>query len=170
MNKATLVLGVPGSGKTYISTQLAQKEINAYDADELNGLCKWVDKEGKRVVFPKDATKEWLGSHSYIWDRNFLKSWLDENCSAILFGISSNAWDVFDLFDRVVYLYVGKDELRRRLDDPSRKNPMGKTEEQKQSIFDNMEKNRKKAESLGAVVADATLSPDEIFKRYIESK
>lgn len=159
-----LIVGSPGSGKTYVSEKLRNNGINAWDADMVSGLCKWVDIEGNTVAFPKEASKEWLSIHNFLWDKAFLEKWLNEQEPVYLFGISSNVFEMFDLFDKVFFLEIDESELRKRLDNPGRKNPMGKTEEQKQNIINGMIRNKDRAVTGGAKLVDATLKPEEIYK------
>lgn len=164
-----LILGVPGSGKTYVSQKIAEKGVNALDADLIQGLSKWVDKEGNEVAFLENATKEWLDSHDFIWDKEYLREYLTKQDDIYIFGISSNVFNIFDLFDKVYYLSVPSEIIRQRLDNPERENPMGKTEEQKQAIIKDMEFNQKKTLDRGGQLLDGTKTPEEIYK-IINSK
>ena len=78
-----LITGMPYSGKSYISAFLKKKGENVVDADSVKGLGKWFDKSGNIVDFPADATKEWLDSHNFLWDENFLRSWLAKQKSTV---------------------------------------------------------------------------------------
>lgn len=156
IEKKILIIGSPGSGKTYFSEKLRTLGLNALDGDMIKGLCKWVDKEGNNATFPDNASKEWLNSHQFIWDKVFLKKWLNQQKTVYLFGMSGNIFEMFDLFDKVYFLDLKEEELRKRLDSVDRKNPMGKTEEQKQSILKSHKRNREKALNHGAYLIKAT--------------
>ncbi len=164
MNQKVLVVGPPGSGKTYVSEKLKANGINAWDADLIKGLCKWVDSQGNTVTFPDNAGHEWLHTHRFVWDKNFLNNWLELQKPVYVFGLSSNVYEMKDLFDKIFFLEINKDALKKRLDNPERKNPMGKTEEQKQSISDSMQRNKERSVNIGASVIDGTLPPDQIYQ------
>ena len=160
----TLIPGPSGAGKTFLSKEFRKMGINAFDADELDGLHGWYDWQKKRVPFPKNGGKEFMDNHEFLWDRKFLENFLIENPDVYLFGNSGNMTNMIDLFDRVYYLNVPKELLIKRLDHQSRTNPMGKTDEQKQIVIQWAEENEREAKNLGIQFVDGTLSIEEILK------
>lgn len=159
-----LVIGPPGSGKSFISRKLRELRHNAVDADTVKGLSKWVDTKGNRVDFPENAGKEWLRSHRFVWDRGFLKSYLKEESPEYLFGVSDNVLDMIDLFDNAYILDVSPDLIRERMKDGDRLNPMGKTSQQVSEIITQMETLVENARSLGLEFIDSSLPLEEILE------
>lgn len=114
MPKHILIIGPSGSGKTYISAVLRKQEINALDADLVDGLSGWFGVGGKRVSYPTDANKEFLDNHEFLWGRNFLKKLLQGQEEVYLFGMSGNVFDMIDLFNKVYLLNYNKTTVRTR--------------------------------------------------------
>lgn len=165
MSRKVLVIGPSGSGKSYFSSRLREQGVNAIDADLIEGLHGWYDGKGNPVSFPKDADKDFLDNHDFLWSRDYLSDYLDKQEKDVyIFGLSGNVFDMIDLFDDVYYLKVKPEVLEDRLTHDSRENPMGKTEYQRQVVIEYAEEMNKKTEELGLKMIDATLSPEEIYK------
>jgi len=93
------ITGMPYSGKTYVAAFLKKQGENVIDADSIKGLGKWFDRNKNEVVFPNNANKEWLGTHHFLLDKNFLRSWLNKQKSTIyLFGLAANVFDIINHF------------------------------------------------------------------------
>lgn len=159
-----LVIGASGSGKTYVSSKLKELGVNAVDADLIDGLSGWYDGKGNEVKYPNDADQKFLDNHSFLWDREFLKNYLDKNPNIYLFGSSGNMFEVLDLFDKVYFLKVDSLLLKERLIHESRKNPMGRIEYQRENAVKWALEIERKAKNSGIEFIDATLSPEQIFE------
>jgi adenylate kinase family enzyme len=160
-----LITGMPYSGKSYVSDFLKRKSESVVDADSIKGLGQWFDRNRNKVDFPHDATKEWLDSHDYLWDKNFLRSWLDEQKSTIfLFGLAANVLDAIDLFDKAFYLDMTPEVLRERFSNNKRSNSMGQTEEQQQTILRDLSNFAQKAKDKGLIFVQADQTPEQIYK------
>ena len=159
-----LIFGAPGSGKTYISSALRVAGYRAFDADMIEGLSSWEDEEGIKVRFPTNADEEFFNKHSYLWNREFLSAYLKKEDTIYIFGISSNIFDVLDLFDRVYFLKVNQKLQRERLEHTSRRNPLGDTEYQRDDAIAWGWQLTQQAEALAIPTIDATLSPLEVFE------
>lgn len=160
-----LIIGPSGSGKTYVSSKLRDLGINAVDADLIDWLSGWYDGQGNKVVYPIDADEKFLGSHSFLWNRKFLKDYLDKNPDIYLFGSSGNMFEMLDLFDKAYFLKADPNLLKERLTHESRENPMGSTEYQRENAVNWALEIEKKAKDLDIEFIDATLSPKQIFER-----
>lgn len=158
-----LIIGPSGSGKTYLANELRKLGLNSIDADSIKGLHSWYDSNGNKVEFPKNAGKEFLDTHPFLWDRNFLISYLKGNPNIYLLGASGNVFEMIDLFDKVYYLDIPAKVIDERLQHKSRENPMGKTEYQRQNAIKWAEELKKKARELGLEFIDGTKSPEEIY-------
>ncbi|MBU1722160.1 AAA family ATPase [Patescibacteria group bacterium] len=167
-NKITqkiLITGMPYSGKSYVSHFLEKQGENVVDADNMKGLGQWFDKNGNKVNFFEGASKEWLDSHDFLWDKNFLYSWIEQQKSTVyLFGLSANILDVVDLFDKAYYLDISPDLLKERFSNNERTNLMGQTEEQQEAILRDLSEFAKKAKGKGLIFVQADQSPEDIYK------
>ena len=65
-----LIFGPAGAGKTYVSSALRKSGINAFDADEIEGLSSWYDRDGNRVAAPTNA-EEVFRALFFLWSRIF---------------------------------------------------------------------------------------------------
>lgn len=158
-----LILGSSGSGKTYLSNKFIELGEKAVDADEIDGLHGWYDWQKRRAKFPKDASKEFLDNHEFLWDRNLLQEYLRKNPDIYFFGMSGNVFKMLDLFDKVYYLSVPDSVILERLDYSTRANPMGKTDFQKKAVLDWEKELRKRVEKFNIPKIDGTLSAGEIL-------
>ncbi|MEW6408351.1 MAG: AAA family ATPase [Patescibacteria group bacterium] len=160
-----LITGMPYSGKSYVSAFLKKHGENVIDADSIKGLGQWFDKNGNKVDFPHDASKEWLGTHDFLWDKNFLRSWLNGQKSTVyLFGLAANVLAVTELFDRAYYLDMSPEVLKKRFAENERTNPMGQTQEQQATILRDLSGFAQKARNHGFTIIDANQTPREIYK------
>ena len=167
MSKHILIIGSSGSGKTYISAILRKQGINAPDGDLIEGLSDWFDGSGNRVSYPLDADKDFLDNHEFLWDKEFLKTFLQNQNAIYLFGMSGNVFEILDLFDKVYFLRVSPELLAERLRHESRENPMGRTDYQLKNALNWAKEIEEKAVRLGIKTIEAKQSPEEIFKEII---
>lgn len=158
-----LIFGPSGAGKTYVSQELRKLGHNAQDADLIDNLSSWYDGNGNKVAYPEDADEEFLENHSFYWDKEFLKDFLKDKPDIYLFGLSGNIFDMMDLFDRVYFLKVDPEVQIKRLMYPSRLNPMGKTEYQRENAVRWGKQLEDKAKKLQIPFIDGSLTPEEIF-------
>lgn len=159
-----LIIGSSGSGKTFLTEKFREKGFNAFDADEIEGLHGWYNWKKEKVKFPREAGADFMDNHEFLWNREVLKSFLDQHEKVFIFGMSGNVLDVRYLFDKVYHLKVPGDILIERLDHPTRTNPMGKTEYQKKLILSWEEEINKVAQNMNAIPVDGTLPTDELIE------
>ena len=159
-----LIIGPGGAGKTFVATRLRALGVDAYDADAVYGLIRFVDDHGQVVPFPPDADEPWFSVHHFVWDVAVLQQLLADNSMLYLFGTAENAWSLRHLFDRTYYLKADLELIRRRLVSSERDNPMGATAEQRALLLKDLETHDRQAEALGLPMIDAALSPEEIFQ------
>lgn len=163
MNKPILITGPAGSGKSFLNDYLKSIDIRSVDMDRVEGLSKWVDKNGVLVQYPENASAEWLADHKYIWDRQVLAKHISKGLADVYLGLSSDdANDFRDLFSDIFYLKVPADTLTERLE--IRENIHGKTEEQRQSIISELKSFNEKAKRSNYKVVDASKSPENIWE------
>lgn len=163
MSKHILVTGPSGSGKTYISAMLRKQGIHAVDADLVKGLSGWFNGNGEEVNYPPDADKEFLDTHEFLWNKDFLRKFLKEQDEIYLFGMSGNVFDTIDLFDKVYFLQVSQERLASRLRNESRENPMGKTDYQLKNALDWANHMEEIARRLGIRIINANQTVKQIY-------
>jgi len=163
--RRTLVIGPPGSGKTYVSGILREQGKNTVDADLVEGLSKWVDAQGRDIDYPNDANEEWLLNNNFIWNKKFLRRFLNDNAPLYFFGVASNVFDMLDLFDETYFLKLSSRKLKKRLQHGSRKNPMGSTEQQRKYVAQGAKKLAKEARQYGFQFIDANKTPNDILEQ-----
>ena len=159
-----LIIGPGGAGKTFVANKLRTLGVNAYDADAVPGLIRFVNDHGQVVPFPLDADQAWFSKHHFVWDVQVLEQLLASNDTLYLFGTSENAWNLRHLFDRTYYLKPDRELVRRRLVSSDRHTPMGRTEEQRELMLKNLKKHDRQAQALGLPTIDASHSPEEVFR------
>src|SRR6478752_8667664 len=99
-----LITGPSGAGKTFLTQEFNRHGLQAYDSDQIHGLDSWYDSAGSKVTMPEGAGKEFLDTHQFLWDREFLTSYLEQNPNVFILGMSGNVFDMLDLFDKVYFL------------------------------------------------------------------
>ena len=159
-----LVFGPSGSGKTYVSSELRKLGVNAIDADAIKELSSWYDGAGNKITYPENADQIFLDNHSFLWNREFLKDYLNKNPNIYLFGASGNIFYMLDLFDKVYFLKIDPEIQKERLTYESRENPMGNTEYQRENAVIWGQELEEKARKLNIPFIKATLSPKEIIE------
>lgn len=160
-----LITGSSGAGKTFLTYEFKKLGLHTEDSDQIHGLDSWYDGQGNKVSAPDDAGKEFLDNHSFLWDREFLKNYLERNPDIYIFGMSGNAFEMRDLFDKVYFLQVPPEILEERVQHESRENPMGKTQEQRIEVLKWAKEIEDEAKCLGIEFIDGTLSPIQIAER-----
>lgn len=163
-----LITGSSGSGKTYLAKEFIKMGIKAVDADTISELHGWFDGNGIKVKYPEVADKEFLNNHQFLWDKNYLKKYLEDKEELFLFGLSGNIFEMRDLFDETYFLDVPNEIILERLSRSDRENPMGKTEYQQKIVIKYANKIRDKALRLGIEMIDGTKTAEEIAKLISE--
>lgn len=164
MPKNILIIGPSGSGKTHISATLRKQGIRAIDADLVEGLSGWIGADGKEVAYPESADKKFLNNHNFLWNRNLLSKFLQEQQDDLyLFGMSGNVFDVVDLFDRIYFLKTSPEILAKRLRHENRENSMGRTDYQLHNALNWAKEIEKKAKKIDSGMIDANQTPEQIY-------
>jgi shikimate kinase len=163
-DKRILVVGMAGTGKTFISKFLSNLGLKAFDADEVDGLSGWFDKTGNKVL-PKDLSISELKGLEWNWNQEILEDLLKRSQpeGVLLFGVSSNWYKFLNLFDKVFFLDLDGAEIRKRLQSGDRKNDYAKKEPEIQNILEHLEGFRRFALGHGAIPLDAKKTPQEIY-------
>jgi dephospho-CoA kinase len=164
----TLVIGVAGTGKSFIVKEMRRRGFNAVDADE--ALATFVDEEGKEVDYDPKGGASWWASHFYVLKRRELESLLRRNDPVYLFGNvggqpgrKNGLSDIAHLFDRVCYLKAPEAVIKRRLASRG-DNPFGKNPEELELTMMHEARLAREAKKRKFEIVDATLPIDDIIK------
>ena len=118
MNRAILVTGVAGSGKSTTCWELKRRGYSAYDIENIPGLFAFVNKSTRKPVSDYGYDDpEWFEKHNWICDKVKLERLVLDNQPNLGFycGIASNMEDLFPIFGKVFLLTVSPESLRERL-------------------------------------------------------
>lgn len=170
------ITGNSGAGKSSVCKELGRRGYETHDTDE-NDISSWQhNATGKTVERPsdeKERTTKWYAEHD--WNMSRLKveklAKLATQKLVFLCGSTSNADEMLDLFEKVFYLSVDEDTLKKRLLVRT-DNDFGKAPDELQNILGwhkSLEDRYKKHEAMlldatkpiGAVVDDIMSSLDQ---------
>jgi len=157
-----LIFGPSGVGKTFIANAWQQAGINAFDADQIEGLSNWYDRDRKKVTTPVSADEAAQKQYAFLWSKKFLATFLAGHQDVFMLGGSGNIAHVFELFDRVFFLKIDPQLQRDRLLSPLRPMPYLDFDEQGELViwgswFEELAKERH------IPFIDASLSPAAIY-------
>ncbi len=144
--------------------------MNAFDADEVQGLGHPVDLHGRPL---RRITKEqWrrVEDWRHYWDEVRLRRFLAQAPTVVLCGASDNMFELARLFDRRIFLQASWRLLRGRLDDPLRDNDWGREPAQRAWVKNAARAWPSRARAAGFEFVDAALPLDEIYRRLFGAK
>ncbi len=153
------ITGIETAGKTTSCNELKKRGYEAYDIDK--GIAHYYNKvTGKQSEWLGSAearTKEWHEKNDYIMDRAHVESFSKEAKDKLIFlcGTTQNDIKVLDLFDRVVYLYLDEDTLKRRMAN-RQPNEFAFAEHEKKAILSWHKSSEESYRKRGAIMIDAT--------------
>jgi gluconate kinase len=118
-----LITGNAGSGKTSVAAELSRRGYAAHDADE--GFGHWTHKVSGKVRYSRPAENR--GDYYWLWSIDKVEQLLKEVGAGSLFfcGLASNQTEVYESFDKIVWLNCDFDVIKVRLKD-RQNNPFGK--------------------------------------------
>ncbi|MBI1982447.1 MAG: AAA family ATPase [Candidatus Levybacteria bacterium] len=132
------ITGISGTGKSAIASELRKDNIQAYDIDEIKGICHWRHKEsGEKAIYYTGIGREWLDAHEWICDEEKLKELLDKHSHSdvVVVGIASNQENYLKYFDKFFLLYCGKETFLKRLNTRNEGNAFGKDKSEQEQIL-----------------------------------
>lgn len=140
-NMITLVTGTPGSGKTTLVTYAhSVGDATFIDADELLGLCEWIEFKTGTVLgliteHPETGKDDWYARYGWYWRPDFLEQYLAEHPNVVMCGSAENTAESYSCFDKIFILRKTEEVLISNLASPDRINPFGKTPEQRKNLL-----------------------------------
>ena len=163
-----LVIGVAGTGKSYLVERMKRSKLNAVDVDD--GLATFVDADGNQVEYDPDGGAKWWRSHYYVLKLRKFEKLVRESETVYLFGDvggqpghENGLLDVADLFDRVYYLKAPMRLIKERLASRT-DNPFGKNPEEIKGVAKHREKLDRIARERKFEVIDASLPMGRILE------
>lgn len=178
--KACLITGLSGAGKSSLTRVMRLEGYNAFDADELPELGQWVDNESGLSSPTYHADRDWRAKHRYLWDLERLPG-IIARCRAdsppgpvFIAGIAGNLTDSFPHFTHHVFLRADADVLARHLAAPDRVTPYPYEcdDAYMQSLERVVPMIERDMAAIGALAVDAMLPSEDISRivvGYVEN-
>ena len=110
------ITGVSGTGKSAIAKELKKRGLFAFDIEEIEGMCYWIDRKTQEQVADYNPTTDWLETHDWICDIKKLKELLETDKDTIIItGITGNQDDYLKLFDKIFLLQSTEETFVNRM-------------------------------------------------------
>jgi gluconate kinase len=163
------VTGVSGSGKSSVCEALRAQGRRAVDAD-WEGLSRWVHRSsGEPVVDPPyPVPAGWLDNYGWEIRPESVESLAAQLGPDICFlcGGFENEAEVWQLFDRLVYLDVDEETLRDRLTHRTT-NHFGKHPEEMRAALSWRSAAEDRFRERGATIIDARQPLDRVVRQVV---
>jgi len=170
MDKAILITGVAGSGKSTLCDELNKLGYKTFGIEDIEGLFQMIDKKtGKALKAWDNDNLELVKDLGWVCNKKKLQRLMLKNSKGIVFycGIASNLDDLLPLFDRVFLLKASQKLIRERLTTRTN-NDYGRTPEIQKWIFGWKKQWENRMIDKGAIVINAGLPLGEKAKIIIE--
>lgn len=112
------ITGNAGTGKSTVCVELQERGYDAYDEA---GIAAWYDKTtGEKIEWPhtvEDRTRKWYSKHIFKMSRAKVEQLAEAARSKTIFlcGQTFHDHEVWDLFDKTIYLTLSQEILKQRL-------------------------------------------------------
>jgi dephospho-CoA kinase len=116
--KVFFITGMPGTGKSSVVKNLAEKGIFPIDADSVKGLTHWVEKDtGEISTWNPGMSQDWYSKHKYICDKEKLIEIINSSPTnkVALAGLFGNRSELWNLFDKVFLLQCKEETFLKRM-------------------------------------------------------
>ena len=165
---AFLVVGLPGSGKTTLRTELINRGMFAIDADEDEELSGFRSRKGEPLCRRLTDEQASTGVYRWMWRKKRIKNLVHQASEqpAFICGNAANAAKFYERFNKVFALIVSDDQLSSQL--AQRPDAFGSLEADRLRIVSWNTSYRNNQAQLGAVLIDASFSPPEVVDTILE--
>jgi adenylate kinase family enzyme len=163
------IKGTPGAGKSAICLELLEHGYEAIDADGSDIGGPYNNATNQRVVYPKSApSPEWFNEHSWrlIPEQIEALSTRAKNKTIFLCGTADNEDEVWHLFDRVIFLNVDRETIRKRIAGRT-ENTYGQTPHELKLIMEKFDKDILKRDRPNVIRVDASKPIAEVTQAII---
>lgn len=171
MSKKIYITGISGSGKSAIAKELKNRGIFAFDIEQADGLCSWVDKKTHQRVSDYIPTRDWLEAHDWICDEEKLKEHINTAKDTIIVtGIATNQDDYLKLFDKIFLLQCKEKTFLNRLETRHTKpgeNGFGKLAAEREYALKGYRDFEDKMIKVGAIPINAELPITEVADKIL---
>lgn len=160
------ITGAPGVGKSTIQKGLELMGFEVYDLDNVRFGGPYNKATGERVTIPLAENREndWFDRHEWRIHRaafeELKRESLDKNI--IICGVAESDGEIVNLFDKVLYLHVTDDELKKRLHTRV-DNDYGKNASELAAILERKKKLDKNYVDSSAITIDASGPVDVVI-------
>ena len=110
------ITGVPGTGKTTLTSEFLKMGYFAIDLDEFS---HWEHKESKeRNNWFPGASRDFLENHEWVCDLGALKKVINEHADedVFVFGVMDSRKEAFSVFDMIILLQISTETAFKRVD------------------------------------------------------
>lgn len=169
MKKHYLITANAGTGKSTIARQLQKIGYEAYDLEEIPGLCGMY-KKGTNEPFVEFDNKGDIADAEWICNKETLQELLERQKNDIAFYAiaSNNINELIPLFDKTFLLIVSKETLYDRLLNREGQKDMGGNEESRQAVLRWKDWWENEMRKYKITEMDAEGTPEEIAGKIIE--
>ena len=170
MNKAILITGIAGTGKSAVCDELTKLGHKAFGIEDIDGLFTMVHKKtGKPFKDYDNDNLEKVKQADWVCDKKKLQRLMSKNSNGIVFynGTAANLDDLLPLFDKVFLLKVSQAVLRERLSTRT-SNDFARTAEVQKWVFSRKTQWENHLIKKGAIAIDASRSLNEIASDIIK--
>lgn len=165
------VTGISGSGKSAIAKELKRRDIFAFDIEEIEGICCWIDKKTQEKADDYSPTMTWLKDHDWVCNVEKLHKILENNQGLLIAtGITGNQDEYLHLFDKIFLLQSPDKILAQRMEvrhiNPG-ENAFGKYGEEREFALKGRIEFEKKMIEKGAVGVDSSKDIAEVASKIL---
>ena len=180
MNKSVLVIGVSGSGKSFICDKMIKLGYTAYDLEDINGMFNMVNKSTHKTISEKEWEDnkhdlEYVKQHDSLCNIKKLQELIDRNINkdildgvVLYFGTASNTDEILSLFNKVILLKTSSDTIRKRLDVRT-SNDFGRASKVQNWLFEWKDWWEDHIQEKGAMTIDANHDVEEIIRDILSA-
>ncbi len=158
-----LVTGPSGSGKTTLVNYLNGIGVPAADADVVPDLAVWRNEAGEVVPYPANADRAWFRAHTYTWEPEVMRRYLEEHGPMVIAGLSDDDPRALrEVFPWQFYLQISPEVLDQRLSE--RNSGFGVTPELRSGAMLHLVSSLERARDSGLIILDGTLSAEQVWQ------
>jgi len=159
------ITGPAGSGKTAILNELRRRGVTIYDEDEPSIGSAHNKQSGQAVGVPPASQRspEWFNQHEWKVKAGVLEDLKSQSLSGLvlLCGNSLEPEQIQHYFDKVVYLHVDEETLRKRIAE-RKENDYGKNDHELDGILERYRQMDQTYSPSNSIVIDATQSIEKV--------